>query len=269
MNQHRVSFSVFTKPWKTPLPDLARFVRDLGFDGIELPVRPGYQVLPENVGRDLPAAAKLLADHGLQISSVAPPGGSPDGPLDESFIAACAEAAVPVIRVMAPIGDDGYLASVSRLQREYDALRPLLEKYGVQLGIQNHYGRTVCNAMGLRHLIERYDPRLIGAVWDAAHNALNGEDPEMAIDIVWSHLCMVNLKNAYWRRVTGPEAEDVCWKPWWTTGPQGLASWPRVAAELRRRDYRGVICLTAEYSDDPAVERLIAQDIGYARALFA
>jgi len=61
----------------------------------------------------------------------------------------------------------------------------------------------------------------------------------------------------------------VRWRPWWTTGPQGLASWPRVAAELRRRDYRGVICLTAEYSDDPAVERLIAQDIGYAKALFA
>ena len=151
MNQHRISFSVFTKPWKAPLPDLARFVRGLGFDGIELPVRPGYQVLPENVGRDLPAAAGLLADHGLRIFSVAPPG----GPLAEPFIAACAEAGVPVIRVMAPIGDDGYLASVARLQREYDVLLPLLDRYGVKLGVQNHYGRTVCNAMGLRHLIEK------------------------------------------------------------------------------------------------------------------
>jgi sugar phosphate isomerase/epimerase len=264
VDQHRISFSVFTKPWKTPLPDLARFVRGLGFDGIELPVRPGYQVLPENVGRDLPAAARLLADNGLKIFSVAPSG----GPLSEPFIAACAEAGVPVIRVMAPIGDDGYLASEARLQREYDALLPLLDGYGVKLGVQNHYGLTVCNAMGLRHLIERYDPRLIGAVWDAAHNALNGEDPEMAIDIVWSHLCMVNLKNAYWRRVTGPEAEDVRWRPWWTTGPQGLASWPRVTAELKRRNYPGVICLTAEYSDESVVDRLIAQDIGYAKALF-
>ena len=52
MDQHHISFSVFTKPWKTPLPDLARLVRGLGFDGVELPVRPGYQVLPENVRRD-------------------------------------------------------------------------------------------------------------------------------------------------------------------------------------------------------------------------
>src|SRR3712207_9209513 len=90
-----------------------------------------------------------------------------------------------------------------------------------------------------------FDPRYIGAVWDAAHTGLQGEEPELALDIVWSQLAMVNLKNAFWRRVTGPEAEDVRWRPYWTSGRQGLASWPRVAAELRRRNYAGVICLTA------------------------
>jgi hypothetical protein len=42
-----------------------------------------------------------------------------------------------------------------------------------------------------------------------------------------------------------------------------------VAAELKRRNYTGVICLTAEYSDEPAVNRLIAEDLAYAKALFA
>lgn len=37
-------FSVFTKPWRMPLPDLGRHVQSLGFSGVELPVRPGYQV---------------------------------------------------------------------------------------------------------------------------------------------------------------------------------------------------------------------------------
>ena len=118
-------------------------------------------------------------------------------------------------------------------------------------------------------MIGRYDPRQIGAVWDAAHNALNGEEPDLAIDIVWSHLCLVNLKNAFWKRANGPEAEDVEWRPYWTSGRQGLASWPRVAAELKRRGYRGGICLTAEYSDEASVERLVAEDIAYAKALFA
>jgi hypothetical protein len=42
-----------------------------------------------------------------------------------------------------------------------------------------------------------------------------------------------------------------------------------VAAELKRRTYQGVICLTAEYSDEPAVNRLIAKDLLFAQALFA
>ena len=263
MSAHAITYSVFTKPWKSmPLSELGRFVKDLGFGAVELPVRPGFQVEPEKVQRDLPPAARQLADCGIAIASVA-------GPTDEATMAACAEAGVPVIRICVGIGDEGYMASEVRLQREYDALVPLLERYGVTLGIQNHCDRCVANAMGLRHLIGKYDSRHVAAVWDAAHNALNGEDPELAIDIVWSHLCMVNLKNAFWQRVNGPEAEYAQWRHYWTTGRQGLASWPRVAAELKRRQWSGVLCLTAEYSDEKAVNRLIQEDLAFARSLFA
>ena len=263
MSQQKIEFSVFTKPWpKTALPELGRFVSGLGFGAIELPVRPGFQVEPGDVVSGLPRAARQLSEFGVRIASVA-------GPTDEATIATCAEVGIPTIRVMAAIGPEGYLAAESERQREYDEILPLLERYGVQLGVQNHYGAMVCTAMGLRRLIEKYDPRYVGAIWDAAHNALQGEEPELAIDIVWSHLCMVNLKNAFWRRTTGPEAEEAQWQPYWTSGRQGLASWSRVAAELKRRNYQGVVCLTAEYSDESAVNRLIAEDVAYAQSLFA
>ena len=64
-----VDFTVFTKPWTMPLPELAGFVKTLGFDGVELPVRPGYQVEPETVTEALPEAARILADHGLKIGN--------------------------------------------------------------------------------------------------------------------------------------------------------------------------------------------------------
>jgi sugar phosphate isomerase/epimerase len=72
MSPSNIRFSVFTKPWKTmPLPDLGEHVARLGFQGIELPVRPGFQVPPEKVGLGLPAAAKRLAEQGVRIESVA------------------------------------------------------------------------------------------------------------------------------------------------------------------------------------------------------
>ena len=259
--ENQFKYSVFTKAWKMPLPELAKFVSDLGFDGIELPVRAGYQVEPERVHEDLPRAAKIMADHGLRIFSVA-------GPTDKATLAACGECDIPLIRICVGIESSAYLAGQARYQEECDALVPLLEKYHVTVGVQNHCGKCIANAMQLRSFVKGYNPKHIAVVWDPAHNALNGEEPEHAIDIVWSHLRMVNLKNGFWRRRNGPESECAQWHEYWTTGRNGLASWPRVAAELKRREWSGVLCLSAEYTDHSSVNRLIAEDMDFAKSLF-
>ena len=264
MSSERIEFAVFTKSWRTmPLRRLGTFVHGLGFDGVELPVRPGYQVEPEDVSRGLPAAVRVLAECGVKIHSIA-------GSTDEATIAACAEAGVPLIRICVGIPrDTPYLEYEADLQREFEALVPLLERHGVAIGIQNHCDRFVANAMGIRHLIERFDRRHLCAVWDPAHCALNGEPPDVAAEIVWSHLGMVNMKNAVWLRTNGPEAEVASYRHHWTSLRQGLCSWPEVARQLKQRDYAGPVCLSAEYDAEDEVERLIAEDIGFAKSLLA
>ena len=257
-----IQFSVFTKPWRKPIPELGRFVRELGFDGIELPVRPGYQVEPERVSQDLLPAARRLAACNVRIASIA-------GSADERTIAACAEAGVPIIRVMVPIPPErGYREEEAQVQRQFERLIPHLDRCGVKLGVQNHSGQFICNASGLRHLLEPFDPRYVCAVWDPAHCALDGEIPELAIDIVWPHLGMVNLKNVFWQRISGPEADLARYEPYWTSGRQGLCSWPTVIELLQQRAYAGVVCLPAEYTDESSVDRLIAADLAFARSLF-
>ncbi len=264
-------FTVFSKPWPhKPLSELARHIKDLGFDGVELPVRDNFQVIPEKASRGLPEAAKIFEDNGVKIRSVA-------GPTNVETIEACGKAGVPILRVMARIDMSiGYFECERRIRKEYDALLPALQDHGVTIGVQNHADYFVGSAIGLMHLIKGYDPKLVGAVLDPAHCGLDGEPDDMAIDIVWSHLVLVNLKSAFWKRSTGPEAEDVEWKKHWTTGRHGLTSWPKVAAELKKREYKGDYCLTAEYSDPSGqgdlkgddVNRLVSQDIAYARSLF-
>ena len=63
--------AVFTKPWKALwLPELAHHIESLGFEWIELPVRPGFQVEPEKIERDLPAAVKILGEQGIGVLNV-------------------------------------------------------------------------------------------------------------------------------------------------------------------------------------------------------
>jgi sugar phosphate isomerase/epimerase len=267
-----VSFTVFTKPWTVPLPELARKVKALGFDGVELPVRPGYQVEPANVAKGLPAATKVLADHGLKIGSVA-------GKIDEATIAACGEAGVPIIRIC--VGIDlsvGYMASEANTRKQFDAVLPALGKHGVTIGVQNHCHVCVGSAIGIMHLIEKYDPKHVCAVLDMAHCAVDGEPEEMALDIVWSHVRgLINFKSAFHRRVNGPEEVEAAWTVHWTTCHHSGYSWSKMVKLLKQRGYRGDICLPAEYTNlaqggqlmgDSCIS-LLKQDIAYIKSLYA
>lgn len=263
MKKENVVFSVFTKPWKNiSVSELGKFISGLGFSGIEFPLRKGYQVEPDNAEKELPVLVKQLAEFGLTVTSVA-------SSTQESVFAGCAAAGIPVIRIMADIDlKKGFPASIDCLKKEIDNFIPLCAKYGIKVGIQHHYGPMVSNSAELYLLVKDYDPRYIGAIWDAAHSSLAGEEPEQGLSTVWKHLCMVNFKNAFYIRANGPEAEDVKWKQYFTTGRQGLSSWPRAAAYLKEKEYNGVICLAAEYTAEDEVDRLIAEDLKYAMSLF-
>ncbi len=264
MSGAKVEFVVFSKPWKDkPLAELGKFIKGLGFDGIELPIRPDFQVEPDSIAKGLPEAVKILGDCGVKIASIA-------GPTDEKTFAACAAAGVPIVRTMVLV-DHGqsYMKRMEETFAEFDALVPLLEKHGVTLGVQNHCDREISSVMGIRHIVERYDPKVIAAILDWAHCGLAGEQADLAIDILWSHLCMVNFKNAYWKRVSGPEAEVARFEYYWTSGRCGMADWGAMVDELKKRDYEGTICLTAEYSDPESIDRLIVEDFKYAKSLFA
>jgi sugar phosphate isomerase/epimerase len=259
--------AVFVKPWpKLSLAELGAHIHQLGFAWVELPVRPGFPCQPDTIEQDLPEAVRILGEHGVRVLNI-----TADLPLhDERLYAACASAGIELNRVMFRCKGQSYWEAEEDARRKLDAALPFCEQYGVRIGVQNHAGEYVgVHEMGLYHLLKEYDRRYVGAIWDAAHNALEGMAPELALEIVAGLLYMVNLKNGYWRRVSGPEAEVAEWKIYWTSGRQGRANWPLVVAQLKQLNYTGPICLTAEYSNMQAVDRLIAEDLAFAQELLA
>jgi sugar phosphate isomerase/epimerase len=261
MTGARPDWSVFTKPWPgLEIPALAAKIRALGFTGAEFPLREGFQVTPADAERGLPRLAGQFGREGLLVHSVA-------GSLEERVFAGCAAAGIPMIRIMIPIGTEGYLAAEDNARKMLDAALPWCQEYEVCVGIQQHHGAFVSDSTGLRRILEPYPAEYVGAVWDAAHDALAGQRPDLGLELVWSHLRMVNLKNAYYRRSTGPE-RAASWTTHFTTGQHGLARWPEVADYLLRREYSGPICLTAQYTAAESVDEFLVEDLSYAKALF-
>ena len=259
----KFTFSVFTKPWKTiSTEQLADLVKSIGFGGVEFPVRDGYQLEPVDAEKGMAKLSGIFKQRGIEILSVA-------SETTERIFAGCADAGVPMIRTMASHDLSGnYLKSEAEMKRTIDGYLPLCEKYNVKVGIQQHFGPGLNNSMELRHLLEGYDPKYVGAIWDAAHSALAGEEPEQALDIVWEKLVLVNYKNALYKRQNGPEADRAEYSRYFTTGSQGLASWERSIKHLKKLGYEGTICLTAEYTDEEKVNEYTARDLVYIKNLF-
>ena len=89
-----MKFVMFTKLLKElSTSQLADTMLDLGFDGFDLAVRPGFPVNPENVAKALPAAAKEWKARGLMVGLVTTNFDfiDPTLPEVEPLLAACAE----------------------------------------------------------------------------------------------------------------------------------------------------------------------------------
>ncbi|MFD7155272.1 sugar phosphate isomerase/epimerase family protein [Kribbella sp. NPDC059898] len=229
-------WSVFTKPWAgLPGAELGRLISGLGFGGAEVPVRDTAYVTPANAEAELPKFVAQLRAEGIEPISVA-------SDLSEPVFAACAEAGVPMIRIMAELGADGYAASVRRNRALLEQAAVLTERYDVQVGVQPHHGRYVSSTLGVLQLLDGL-PERFKLVWDAAHDALAGDRPAVTLELGADRLGIVNLKNVHYVR----DGRD--WKTHFVEAEDGLSDWPAVFAALQQLGYNGPICLTGQYSD--------------------
>lgn len=245
-------WSVFTKPWAgLPGAELGRLVAGLGFGGAEVPVRDTAYVTPANAEAELPKFTGQLRAEGIEPISVA-------SDLSEPVFAACAEAGVPMIRIMAELGADGYAASVRRNRGLLEQAVVLTQRYGVQVGVQPHHGRYVSSTLGVLQLLDGL-PEQYKLVWDAAHDALAGDHPAVTLQLGADRLGIVNLKNVQYVRAGGR------WKTTFVEAEDGLSDWPAVFAVLQQLGYNGPICLTGQYSDPSVpVENRLERDLRFA-----
>jgi sugar phosphate isomerase/epimerase len=255
------TWAVFTKPWPTlDVTELAALVSRMGFNAIEFPLRPGFQVDLDRLGPSLGRLSTVMADHGVSIASVAS-GTTP------AVFEACAEQNIPIIRIMINIAAEGYLATGDLIRRKLDDLVPMTQKYGVQIGVQPHYDDYIADSSELATLLKDYDPAAIAAIWDAAHDGLARKHPSNALAVLGDRLAMANFKNACYQHSAPTEDGAPPWQVTFVEGPDGLCSWPEAAEYLVDHDYSGPICLPAEYTDETDLETKVSNDLGYLRGL--
>jgi len=266
----------FTKFLKGLNPEeIGTVAKELRFDGLDLAIRQGHCVNPNNVKEALPKALKTWSQMGLSVPMVTLETSwvDPDQPELQAVYEACGEAGIPYIKLGYWTWKPGqpYWAGVRAIRESLSKFRKLGEKYNVCSLVHTHshacYGS---NAAGAMHLVRGFDPRYVGIYLDPAHLALGGEYLPMALDMVRDYLKMIGVKNA--RHIPTTEVGGPRWKVDWCMLSEGLVHWPEVLRLLRDMDYKGPLSVHGEYSTSEQtaeVLKLVAQDMDYLRPYLA
>lgn len=271
----------FTKFLKGYSPQkVGETAKAMGFDGLDLAIRPGQCVEPENASDTLPRAMKIWRSQGLTVP-LATLNGDANDPRNkniERIFAACAEGNVRLIKLGYwlwkqtnwPGAQLSYWKGVELIRESLSQFQRLGEKFGVRSLVHTHsdnyYGM---NASSARHLVSGFDPRYVGIYLDPSHLALNGEVLPMAIDICGEYLHMVAAKNACYIPTEEASEQGVAtFKHDGCQLYQGLVNWPEAIKALKAVGYDGPLSLHGEYSgpdDLDFILKKVRKDIDFIR----
>lgn len=270
-----VMFAKHLQEW--PLERAAAAVKTLGFDGLDLTVRPGGFVLPEQVTAALPQAMRVISDAGLTVPMLTTAVTSADDPATEPLLAAAAAAGVPELKLgyhtYREFGQ--YRAAVEQAKRDVEALAPLLARHGVRGNLHIHSDRFVtANPAVVHWLLEGTDPHHLGAYIDPGHMVIEGGKDvwRQGLELLAERTNLMAVKSMTWLPDGNGRLRDRM-----VPLEQGLVDWTLVFRLLAQIGFDGTVSLHSEYQGghswrDLTVDQVVEQtaaDFAYLKGCLA
>jgi sugar phosphate isomerase/epimerase len=244
----RFPIITFSKPFQNVGYDRsAEIVQEVGWNGIECPVRAKGQVEPEKVEDELPKLNEALTKRGLTLSLVTTNVIKPDA-LSERVLRTAAKLGVKRYRLdfvkydlTKPIPPQ-----LAALKPQLKELAALNRQLGIKGGLQNHSGKDMIGApvWDIYELIHDIDPEYLGTCFDIGHATLEGGlSWPIEAKLMEPFFTCVYVKDFHWEK--GPKG----WVSKW--GPLGEGMVHKEFFDwLKKTSYDGPISQHCEYLTD-------------------
>lgn len=251
---------------KLSLEQLAKTAKRMGFDGVDLTVRPGGHVLPERAEAELPRAAGIIRAGGLRLPMITTAITSASDPVARPLLAAAGKLGIPYWKAGYLRYDFDHLdRSLVQTKQMATELANLSRDCGIACGIHNHSGNNLGAAVwDTYRAIESLDPNWIGFYFDPGHATIEGglAGWRLSEALVRPRLKMVAVKDFYWAKKNGK------WDTQWCPLGEGMVDWIGVFKAFAASRYSGPVSLHIEYesADEMAA---IAKDLAYLKKVVA
>lgn len=231
--------------------DLARTIRELGFDGVEATVRKKGHVLPERVEEDLPKMMNAFKKEGLEVLAMATDVKGADE-LSERVLKTAAGLGVKWYRMgfYKYDPDRHILEQLDEIKPKLADLAALNKDLGVQGLYQNHSDKKYVGATlwDLHRLIHDLPIEQIGSAFDIRHTTIEaGLSWPVLYDVMRPHIGAIFVKDFQW---DGKKAKHV---------PLGTGRVdPKFFELVKKSDYKGPYSLHVEYLGKEGTEANVA-----------
>lgn len=237
----------FTKPFQNlGFEATADTVAEIGWDGIECPVRPKGQIEPERAGEELPGLVAALKQRGKTIAVIASAITSVKQLHTERVLRTAAQLGIKRYRIgfwrydkaRAP---QAQLAEIAAQLRDLAALN---RELGLQAVFQNHSGPNYVGApvWDLWTVLQGIETRDVGVCFDIGHATVEGGTAwPLHARLMADRISTVLVKDFLWQK-----SQAQGWEPRWTPLGEGMINrdffrW------LKTTDFAGPIVQHHEY----------------------
>jgi sugar phosphate isomerase/epimerase len=247
-----MKFAVFAKHLQSwPLTECVTRVREAGFDGLDLTVRPGGYVEPgAGLAPALASAVRTIRSAGLDVPLITTGLTSASDPAAEPTLRLASELGIREAKLHYWPWESGMALrqAVDGARRDLDGLERLARACGVRVNIHNHSGDHVQNSpWTIAELLRDRDPSAIGCYFDPAHFTLEGglSGWRAAVELLGARITLLAVKDGKWVDVAGARmpSQERRWVPVGT----GTVRWPAVLSGVRSAGFDGWASIHGEY----------------------
>ena len=240
---------VFTKPFNSlSFDELAEKVAEIGYGGIEAPIRKGGHIEPQQAPDKLPQLVEALAKHNLEITVMASDINDPNDPLTERMLRTAATLGIKRYRMkyVHYQANESIEPQLSAWHDQFVDLAAMNHDFGITGLYQNHAGRNYMGAAlwDLNQVLEGINPTDIAVAYDIRHATVEGGNSwPITFRMIRRHIDTVYVKDFVWE---GRKVKNV------PLG-EGLIR-PEFFDMLAKSDFQGPISLHEEYLDHRQAE---------------
>lgn len=225
--------------------ETGQMAKELGFDGVDLTVRPKGHVLPENVTTDFALAVKDIKEAGSTCQMITTSIESVNNPLDVNIIKTAGELGVKYYRTnWYKYADDIPMTqSIQQYQNQVYELGKLNKEHKVIGCYQNHAGTKVgASYWEIHQLLEKADPQYFGTQYDIRHATVDGgKSWTNGLKLLHKQVKVIVLKDFKWGKV------DNKWKAINVPIGEGMVDFTKYFKLLKKYKMKPPVSLHLEY----------------------